>query len=403
MDCKEIPTDCKEEINWADEADNEISNFEGVKFDEMGLKEPLLRGIYGYGFENPSTIQQQGIIPIIKGIDIIAQSQSGTGKTGTFTIGILQKIDESINFPQAIILTPTRELAYQINSVVQCMSIYMNIKSDAFIGGTRVWNNIKSIKNGVQIIVGTPGRIIDLIERLALRTDKIKILCLDEADEMLSHGFYEKVKNIVKSMTSKTQIILFSATLPRECLDITHHFMNNPVQILIKKEELTLMGINQFYVNCELDKYKFDVLKDLYQDFSIGQAVIFCKSKNMVDWLVDQFEKEDFTVGKTHGGISATERINIMKEFRTGGTRILVTTDLLSRGIDVQQVSMVINYDLPREKETYIHRIGRSGRFGRKGVAINLITPHNFRYLKAIERFYDTEIKPLPKNLQKLI
>jgi len=380
-------------------------NYEEVvdNFDNMNLLEDLLRGIYAYGFEKPSAIQQRAIMPLVKGVDIIAQAQSGTGKTATFTIGILQRLDFSIPDCQALILAPTRELAQQIQKVVIALGDYLNAKCHACIGGTRVSDDIAKLLAGVHIVVGTPGRVYDMLCRNVLRPDRIKMFILDEADEMLSRGFKDQIYDIFQALPPRTQVGLFSATMPPEALEITQRFMNAPVRILVKRDELTLEGIKQFYISVDREEWKLDTLCDLYETLNITQAVIFCNTRRKVDFLTDKMRARDHTVSSTHGDIGQQERDVILNEFRTGSSRVLITTDLLARGIDVQQVSLVINYDLPRNLENYIHRIGRSGRFGRKGVAINFVTQEDIRALRELEQFYNTQIEEMPAHITDLI
>jgi translation initiation factor 4A len=369
----------------------------------MNLREDLLRGVYAYGFERPSAIQQRAIIPMVKGRDQIAQAQSGTGKTATFSIGILQQLDYSLMQCQALILAPTRELAQQIQKVVLALGDYLGARCHACIGGTRVRDDITKLQNGVHVVVGTPGRVYDMLCRRVLDPKYIKVFVLDEADEMLSRGFKDQIYDIFQALPSKTQVGLFSATMPPDALDITNRFMNNPVRILVKKDELTLEGIKQFYVSVDKEEWKLDTLCDLYDTLNITQAVIFCNTRRKVDWLTDKMRAREFTVSSTHGDIGQKERDVILNEFRTGSSRVLITTDLLARGIDVQQVSLVINYDLPRNLENYIHRIGRSGRFGRKGVAINFITAEDARALRELEQFYNTHVEEMPAHIADLI
>ena len=368
-------------------------------FDSMKLRDELLRGVYSYGFEKPSAIQQRAIVPMAQGKDVIAQAQSGTGKTATFAVGILQQIDINSRDCQGLILVPTRELAQQVNRVVASLGIHMGVRCHACTGGTPIADDIKILHNGVHVVSGTPGRVFDMIDRGELNPNRIRVFVLDEADEMLSKGFEEIIKDIFQTLPADVQVGIFSATLPPECLDITKKFMNNPVNILVKQEELTLQGINQFYVNCEKEQWKYETLCDLYNDINITQAVIFCNARRKVDWLTDRMTRDNFTVSATHGSVNPEDRRKIMEEFRTGSSRVLITTDLLARGIDVQQVSVVINYDLPRNKENYLHRIGRSGRFGRKGLAINFVTQEDMRDLRELERFYDTQIEPMPVDV----
>jgi translation initiation factor 4A len=368
-------------------------------FDQMGLHENLLRGIYAYGFEKPSAIQQKGIVPFTKGLDVIQQAQSGTGKTATFCAGILNNLDYQNLECQALVLAPTRELAQQIEKVMRALGDYLQVKCHACVGGTSVREDARILSAGVHVVVGTPGRVYDMLRRRCLRADNIKMFTLDEADEMLSRGFKDQIYDIFQLLPPKLQVGVFSATLPPEALEITRKFMNKPVRILVKRDELTLEGIKQFYVNVEKEDWKLDTLCDLYETLAITQSVIFANTRRKVDWLTDKMRERDHTVSATHGDMDQNTRDVIMREFRSGSSRVLITTDLLARGIDVQQVSLVINYDLPTQPENYLHRIGRSGRFGRKGVAINFVTHDDERMLQDIQRFYNTVIEELPSNV----
>ncbi|ETW83708.1 hypothetical protein HETIRDRAFT_380913 [Heterobasidion irregulare TC 32-1] len=372
-------------------------------FDEFGFKEDLLRGIYAYNFEKPSAIQQRAIVPITQGRDVIAQAQSGTGKTATFSISILQSIDISVRETQALVLSPTRELATQIQSVVLALGDYMNVQCHACIGGTSIGEDIRKLEYGQHIVSGTPGRVFDMIRRRSLRTRNIKMLVLDEADELLNKGFKDQIYDVYRYLPPATQVVLLSATLPYDVLEMTTKFMTDPIRILVKRDELTLEGIKQFFVAVEKEDWKFDTLCDLYDTLTITQAVIFCNTRRKVDWLTEKMRVANFTVSSMHGEMPQKERDAIMAEFRGGTSRVLITTDVWARGIDVQQVSLVINYDLPANRENYIHRIGRSGRFGRKGVAINFVTVDDVRILRDIEQFYSTQIDEMPVNAAELI
>lgn len=298
-----------------------------------------------------------------------------------------------------MILAPTRELAQQIQKVVVAIGDFMQIECHACIGGTSVRDDMKALQDGPQVVVGTPGRVHDMIQRRVLRTDSMKMFVLDEADEMLSRGFTEQIYDIFQLLPQSTQVVLLSATMPQDVLEVTTKFMRDPVRILVKKDELTLEGIKQFYIAVEKEDWKLDTLSDLYETVTITQAVIFCNTRRKVDWLTDKLTARDFTVSAMHGDMDQTQRDVIMKEFRSGSSRVLIATDLLARGIDVQQVSLVINYDLPANRENYIHRIGRGGRFGRKGVAINFVTADDVRMMREIEQFYSTQIEEMPMNV----
>uniref|UniRef100_A0A8D0U6G6 Eukaryotic initiation factor 4A-III n=1 Tax=Sus scrofa TaxID=9823 RepID=A0A8D0U6G6_PIG len=382
-------------------------------FDTMGLREDLLRGIYAYGFEKPSAIQQRAIKQIIKGRDVIAQSQSGTGKTATFSISVLQCLDIQVRETQALILAPTRELAVQIQKGLLALGDYMNVQCHACIGGTNVGEDIRKLDYGQHVVAGTPGRVFDMIRRRSLRTRAIKMLVLDEADEMLNKGFKEQIYDVYRYLPPATQVVLISATLPHEILEMTNKFMTDPIRILVKRDELTLEGIKQFFVAVEREEWKFDTLCDLYDTLTITQAVIFCNTKRKVDWLTEKMREANFTVSSMHGDMPQKERESIMKEFRSGArrlsrcpfsrSRVLISTDVWARGLDVPQVSLIINYDLPNNRELYIHRIGRSGRYGRKGVAINFVKNDDIRILRDIEQYYSTQIDEMPMNVADLI
>lgn len=394
-------------INRAEDDKIVFETSEEVKvvptFDAMGLKEDLLRGIYAYNFEKPSAIQQRAIAQIMKGRDVIAQAQSGTGKTATFSIGVLQSIDTAIRETQALVLAPTRELATQIQSVLLALGDYMNVQVHACIGGTSVGEDIRKLDHGQHVVAGTPGRVFDMIKRRHLRTRHIKMLVLDEADELLNQGFKDQIYDIYRYLPPNTQVVIVSATLPYEVLEMTQKFMTEPVRVLVKRDELTLEGIKQFFVAVEREEWKFDTLCDLYDTLTITQAVIFCNTRRKVDWLTEKMREANFTVSSMHGDMPQKERDAIMNEFRQGSSRVLITTDVWARGIDVQQVSLVINYDLPTNRELYIHRIGRSGRFGRKGVAINFVKSDDVKILRDIEQYYSTQIDEMPMNVTDLI
>jgi len=372
-------------------------------FDTMKLREDLIRGIYAYGFEKPSAIQQRAILPIIKGRDVIAQAQSGTGKTATFSIAGLQQVDTRLRETQVLVLSPTRELAGQIQKVMLAIGDYMSIQCHSCIGGTNIGEDIRKLDYGQHIVSGTPGRVFDMIKRRNLRTRSIKLFILDESDEMLNKGFKEQIYDVYRFLPPATQVVLVSATLPHEILEMTQKFMTDPIRILVKRDELTLEGIKQFFVAVEREEWKFDTLCDLYDTLTITQAVIFCNTKRKVDWLTEKMREANFTVQSMHGDMPQKERDAIMKEFRSGSSRVLISTDVWSRGLDVPQVSLVINYDLPNNRELYIHRIGRSGRYGRKGVAINFVKSDDIRVLRDIEQYYSTQIDEMPMNVADLI
>ena len=380
-------------------------------FDEMSLPDNLLRGIYSFGFEKPSLIQQKGIVPINNGRDILAQAQSGTGKTGTFCIGSMSRLDVNLKQPQILILSPTRELADQIEMVARGLGSSLGISIYCATGGKELHYDLKALQNGAQVVIGTPGRIWDLMNRKgysgngpAFSRNHIKTIIMDEADQMLENKFREQVMSILQlGFPKDAQVCLFSATMPTEVVEFANGLLNDPVRILIPPEEVTLEGIKQFYVGLQREEWKFDALCDIFSSLNINQAMIYCNKRNRVEWLAERMTAQSFPVGYIHGEMDVGERKRRMQEFRSGSVRVLISTDLLARGIDVQQVSLVINYELPTNQENYIHRIGRSGRFGRKGVAINMIGPDELEMKGQIEKYYSTKINTLPEDLGKIL
>lgn len=372
-------------------------------FEDMELREKILRGIYAYGFESPSSIQKKGIMPIIQQNDVIEQAQSGMGKTATFSIGALQLVDDRVNKTQVIILAHTRELAYQIDTVIKAISKFTKTRFCLSVKGVPISENIAILKKNPHIVIGTPGRIYDMICKKALRTNGLKMLVLDEADEMLSKGFQEQVYDIFQTLPTTIQVALFSATMPEEFFDLAENFMRDPIKILVQKEQLTLEGIKQYYINVDKNEYKFEVLRDLYNFLTINQSIVYCNSRRMVEDLYDRLTDENFPVSYIHGDMTPTEREQAMINFRNAKTRVLISTDLLSRGIDIQQVSIVINYDIPNNVDNYLHRIGRSGRYGRKGVSINFATYYDKKKIEDIEQHYCIEIEAMPDDLSCLL
>ena len=383
---------------------------EVVEWDDpvIALRTALLRGVFAYGFEKTSPIQKKGLHPMIAVLknnqrrDIIAQAQSGTGKTGCFVVSLLQIIEMSNRCTQGLILAPTHELARQILGVVEAIGRFEKVVTQLLIGGTSVDDDREQLENNVpHIVVGTPGRVHDMIRRKYLKTEKITTIVVDEADEMLSHGFKDQIYKILQFMPSKIQIGLFSATMPPELNALTEKFMKNPVKILVKAEQLTLQGIAQYFIRLDGDEHKYLTLKDLFAGLVVSQAIIYCNSTRRVDDLQEAMESDDFPVKKIHGKMETSERQKVHKDFKSGACRVLVTSDLFARGIDVQQVSIVINFDVPKSEHTYLHRIGRSGRWGRKGVAINFVTKHDGARLKHFEEYYNTQIGEMPTDFTK--
>lgn len=373
-------------------------------FDDMDLPENLLRGVYSHGFERPSEIQKRGIMPMKGRRDLLAQAQSGTGKTGTFTIGALSAINPELKKVQVLILAPVRELAQQIETVAKSISTFMNINVYSATGGTPLREDIRAIEKGCQYLIGTPGRIFDLMNRGVLSSEHIRVLIMDEADQMLEDRFKEQVMCILqKGFPNETRIALFSATMSEDVIEVANNLLQNPVRILVEAKEVPLDGIKQYYVDLENADWKLEVLADLYQQLHISQALIYCNKRQRAEWLAEKMSQQGFPLSVIHGEMDVEERKRRMKDFRSGAVRVMISTDLLARGIDVQQVSLVINYELPVQKENYIHRIGRAGRFGRKGVTINLISPDEKRAVSDIEEHWKITLEKLPPDLSRLM
>ena len=369
-------------------------------WEDLDCKLELLRGIYAYGFESPSPIQKKAICPMFDGKDIIAQAQSGTGKTACFSIGTLQHIDTSRNKTQAMILSPTRELSLQTYKVVKAIgSQFKNLTIQLLVGGTSTDTDIENLRsNTPHVIIGCPGRVHDMLRRKKLVPEDLTLIVLDEADEMLSQGFKEQVYNIFQYLPNNVQVSLFSATMPNEVDTLTSKFMRNPVKVLVKAEQLTLEGIQQYYVALESDEQKYDTLKDLYGTISLSQSIIYCNSTKRVQDLYDAMTQDNFPVCQIHSQMEKDERLQSFNDFLNGTSRVLISSNVTARGIDIQQVSTVINFDIPKCVHTYLHRIGRSGRWGRKGMGINFVTRRDTRKLREIEQHYSTQINELPAN-----
>ena len=371
------------------------------RWDQLNIPDDLLRGIYGYGFENPSEIQKKSIPPMTEGHDIIAQAQSGMGKTGSFTIGTLSRIDLTKNAVQALILSPTHELVRQTANVVKALGSMMQIRVKTLTGGTSIQTDrdeLNDKESCPHVIVGSAGRVYDMIYRKYLSTSDIRVFVLDEADEMLSRGFKEQIYNIFQMLPSTVQVALFTATLPENILELSTKFMRNPVNITMKAEELTLECIKQYYIALHNDNMKFDVLKDLFSMISVSQCIIYCNSVQRVSELYRAMTDEGFSVCAIHSSMTTDERAKEFANFRSGGFRVMISSNVTARGIDIQHVSTVINFDIPKCQFTYLHRIGRSGRWGRKGMSINFVTKQDIHLMRKIEGYYGIKIEELPSN-----
>jgi len=379
----------------------QISTSKNVKvystFKSMNLRPEILRGIASMGFGAPSAIQQRAIVPIVAGRDVIAQAQSGTGKTATFSIALLQRLNVGLRTPQVLVVSSTRELAGQIYKVVKSLGDFLGAGCSLCVGGTRAGEVIKELKKGRQVISGTPGRILDLVKKRHIKTEHVKLLILDEADEMLQDNVFKQITNIYKFLPDAVQVVVISATMSPEVIELTSTFMVEPVKVLVKNKELSLDAIKQYVVQIKGDKYKFSALDDLNSRLHINQAIVFCNSKKKVEWLATEMTNAGYEVSSVHGEDHQSDRDSTMDRFRTGVTRVLITTDVWGRGIDVQGVTHVINYDLPTSRQQYLHRIGRTGRFGRQGTAINFVASDEDKAkIKQLEKHYKISIKPLP-------
>lgn len=391
------------EIKDSEHGKSNFKNYSPKEFtswEDIDTDIDILRGVYAYGFEKPSPIQQKSILSMIDKKDIIAQAQSGTGKTGAFTVGTLCSIDFDLKHTQALLLAPTRELAKQTYNVISALGSYIdNFNVKLLVGGTNSHDDVKSLQEtNYQVIVGCPGRVYDMLRRNNIDHHHIKMIVLDEADEMLSCGFNEQVYNIFQYLDSNIQVCLFSATIPDDLMALTNKFMRDPIEILVKAEMLTLEGIKQHKVNVDDDACKYETLKDLYDSISLSQCIIYCNSVKRVQDLYDAMVEDKFPVTCIHSSMEKEDRENAYEEFREGKYRVLISSNVTARGIDIQQVNTVINFDVCSSVHTYLHRIGRSGRWGRKGVAINFVTRRDDKIIREIEKHYNTSVEELPSS-----
>lgn len=379
---------------------NDEPSIDIQSWDDLDIPNELLRGIYAYGFEKPSPIQSKSIKTLINGKDIIAQAQSGTGKTAAFTIGALTRLNLTESTTQILIMSPTHELSRQNLAVLTGIgSMLQGMRTKLLVGGSSADEDILSLKKDIpHVIAGCPGRVVDMIRRKVINTNTIKMIILDEADEMLSSDFKDQMYSIFEGLKKDVQIALFSATLPPDIRHIATKIMRNPVEIFVKTEQLTLDGISQYYVAVDDDQQKYSTLKDLFSIISMTQSVIYCNSVKRVADLYDAMIEDGFPVCCIHSGMDKGDRDRAFSDFKTGKFRVLISSNVTARGIDIQQISAVINFDIPKCVHTYIHRIGRSGRWGRKGVGINFITRRDDSKRKEIEQFYATQINELPND-----
>ncbi|NLO10555.1 MAG: DEAD/DEAH box helicase [Clostridiales bacterium] len=369
-----------------------------TKFEEMNLNHEILRAVEEMGFEEMSPIQVKAIPPMLNGKDIIGQAQTGTGKTAAFGIPLLHKVDPKNRSLQAMVLCPTRELAIQVADEVRKLAKYMHgIKILPIYGGQEISKQIRSLKGGIQVIVGTPGRLMDHMRRRTIRLDNVKMVVLDEADEMLNMGFREDIETILKDMPSGRQTALFSATMPEPIMEIARTYQDNAQIIKVVRKELTVPKIEQYYYEVS-PKMKEEALSRLIDIYNPKLSLIFCNTKKMVDELTSNLQGRGYFAEGLHGDMKQQQRDRVMASFRSGRTEILVATDVAARGLDVDDVEAVFNYDVPQDDEYYVHRIGRTGRAGRAGMAFTLVVGREVYKLRDIQRYCKTKIKlqPIP-------
>ena len=380
--------------------DESIDSWENKQLD---IPVHILRGIYNYGFEKPSNIQINAILSLKQQRDVIAQSQSGTGKTAAFVISALLQMDENQQNTQTLILSPTRELCIQTHKVCMELSNYTLFTFALLIGGHTLQEDIQQLQSPPHMIIGSIGRVLDMLQRKHIHPDDIKLLILDEADELLSSGFIDALYDIFRYLKEDIQIGMFTATLPQYVEQISKRFMRDPIRLLLKSSELSLEGIKQYKIVLQNDRQKYDTIKDIFNTISVTQSIIYCNTIQRVEYIAKQMRRDYFSVIEIHSNMNNKERISQLEEFKRGKARVLISSDITSRGIDIQQVGVVINYDIPNDKHNYLHRIGRSGRWGRKGIAINFVTSRDVQKVRAIERHYSIKIEDMPNEFMNFI
>ncbi|WP_141706210.1 DEAD/DEAH box helicase [Desulfuribacillus alkaliarsenatis] len=356
-----------------------------MRFEDLGIDSRILSALNEMGFEEPTPIQAKCVPIVLEGRDVLGQAQTGTGKTAAFGIPLIQKVDERSRNVQALILTPTRELAIQVAGEIRKIGKQKNIRPLPIYGGQLIGHQIRALNQGAQIVVGTPGRILDHLRRNTLKLDDVKTLILDEADEMLDMGFIEDIEKIIKSTPENRQTLLFSATMPYEIKHLSKKYMRNLTNISIAKGDVTVPLIEQLYYKV-LERDKLESFCRILDQEELELGIVFCRTKKGVDELADTLQDRGYLAEGLHGDLSQAQRDKVMHKFRDGSIELLIATDVAARGIDVENVSHVINYDIPQDPESYVHRVGRTGRAGRKGIAITLVTPREIKQLLAIQK-----------------
>jgi len=377
----------------------DVTQTKGRDFEDFFLKRELLMGIFEKGFEKPSPIQEEAIPIILQNRNVLARAKNGTGKTAAYIIPCLEKIDCEKNFIQVLVLIPTRELALQTSAIVKEMGKHMGLHCMVTTGGTSLKDDIMRLYNSVHMVVATPGRILDLASKNVADLSQCRTIIMDEADKLLSPEFQPVLEQIISLCSPSHQICLFSATFPVTVKSFCQKFVPNPYSINLM-DELTLRGITQFYAYVE-ERQKVHCLNTLFSKLEINQSIIFCNSVNRVELLAKKITELGYSCYYIHAKMQQANRNRVFHEFRNGATRHLVTSDLFTRGIDIQSVNVVINFDFPKNSETYLHRIGRSGRFGHLGLAVNLITYDDRHSLRKVEQELGTDIRPIPANIDR--
>ena len=379
----------------------DVTATKGNDFEDYFLKRELLMGIFESGFEKPSPIQEESIPIAMMGNDILARAKNGTGKTGSFLIPVLEKCDASKPHIQALILVPTRELALQTSNVCKNLGRHLPLQIMVTTGGTALKDDIMRLYNPVHILIATPGRVLDLANKQVADIRRCAMLVLDEADKLLSPEMQAVVVRLIGLMPKERQILLFSATFPVTVKSFKERFLRKPYEINLM-EELTLKGVTQYYAFVE-ERQKVHCLNTLFMKLQINQSIIFCNSVNRVELLAKKITELGYSCFYIHAKMMQAHRNRVFHDFRNGACRNLVSSDLFTRGIDIQSVNVVVNFDFPKNSETYLHRIGRSGRFGRKGVAVNFVKSDDIRILRDIEQYYSTQIDEMPMNVADFI
>ncbi len=369
-----------------------------AKFTDYPLHKQVIQAIHDMGFEEPSPIQAACIPVVLQGKDVIGQAQTGTGKTAAFGIPIIERVTQEMKI-QSIILTPTRELAIQVSGELRKIAKHKRVRTLPIYGGQMIGHQIRALKQGVQVVIGTPGRVLDHIRRKTLLLNDVRMLVLDEADEMLDMGFIDDIEEIVKNIRSERQTLLFSATMPYEIKRLSSRYMNAPEHISINRGEVTVPTIDQVFYKV-LERNKLESLCRVLDSEEVELGIIFCRTKKGVDELSESLQERGYMVDGLHGDLSQTQRDKVMRSFRENTIEFLIATDVAARGIDVGNVTHVINYDIPQDPESYVHRIGRTGRAGRKGLAITFVTPREMKLLRTIEK--ETKASLVSKDIPSI-